>query len=176
MDLDFLPWKTISLKHPEYRNSLHSDAYTPHLESDGLVGRVPGQIPVIQETKVTSSEKGKKVLSKDLSISVENLSERGNLTKSHLEVCAINESCRAYSDSQLAPNAEGPDGVEQGDHTPSPSASSHSLFNKSQDRHHPRAKLSAAKLHLKSLFGQVRCLVQYSSGLWKMQRGAAVDE
>ncbi|XP_013882207.1 regulator of G-protein signaling 1 [Austrofundulus limnaeus] len=154
LDLDFLPWKTISMKHPEHRKSLHSDAYTPHLESDELDGGIPGRVPIIQETKVTSSDKGKTVLSREHSISVENLSERGNLAKNHLEVCAINEGCRAYSDSQLAPNAEGPDGVEQDDHTPSPSAYFNSLFNKPNDRHHHRAKLSAAKLHLKSLFGQ----------------------
>lgn len=167
LDLDVLPWKTIPMRHSEHRKSLHCDAYTPHLESDELDGRLHGHIPVIQETKETFGENRKTVLSRENSSSVENLSEWGNLAKNHLEVCPINEGCRAYSDSQLAPNPGGTNGLEHNDRTPSPSASSNSLFHKSQDRHHHRAKLSAAKLHLKSLFGQVRSHLQ-----WKLEEGS----
>ncbi|XP_017292928.1 regulator of G-protein signaling 1 [Kryptolebias marmoratus] len=152
LDLDFLPWKKMALKGPEYGNRLNPGIYTPHLEDDELDGGLPGPIPSIQEPKPSPGERGRKELSREQSVSVENLTELGKQSKDHLQVCAINEGCRAYSDSQLAPTAQdSADDAEQDGH-PSPSPSASSI--PSQHRHHRKAKLSAAKLHLKSLFGQ----------------------
>ncbi|XP_037548740.1 regulator of G-protein signaling 2 [Nematolebias whitei] len=151
LDLDFLPWKSKALKNPDFGVSLDSETYTPHLESDERNARLPGLNPVILEPKATPSER--RELNREHSFSVENLTELGKLNQNLLQVCSMNEGCRAYSDSQLAPTAlDSCGGVEHDGHPP-PSASSN-LFSKSHHTHHHRAKLSAAKLHLKSLFGQ----------------------
>lgn len=152
LDLDFLPWKTKALENPDFGVSQNSETNGPHLESNELNARLPGLTPTILEPKATPSERSE--LSREHSLSVENLTELGKLKQNHLQVCAINEGCRAYSDSQLAPTAPDSCGGAVRDGHPPPSASSN-LFSKSHHRHHHRAKLSAAKLHLKSLFGQV---------------------
>ncbi|XP_051271341.1 regulator of G-protein signaling 1 [Dicentrarchus labrax] len=154
LDLDFLPWKRVALKKPVNANNRESGTYTPHTEEDELDGRSAG--PTIREPRASPSEARQKELTKEHSVSVENLSELGKLDKNHLGVCAISESCRAYSDSQLAPAAQGSSESVERDDLPPPSPSSFSnLFPfKTLDRHHPKPKLSSAKLHLKSLFGQ----------------------
>lgn len=163
LDLDFLPWKRVALRNPDYDKNRESGTYTPHLEEDELDGRSAGLTPTIQEPRAGPGEAGKKELTKEHSVSVENLSELGKVDKSHLGVCVISEGCRAYSDSQLAPAAQGStESVERDDlPSPFPSSSSNQLF-KSQHRHHHIPKLSAAKLHLKSLFGQVGHQLSFS--------------
>ncbi len=163
LDLDFLPWKKVALKNPGYEKNLESGTYTPHLEEDELDGMSAGLTPTIQEPRVSPGEAGKKELTKEHSVSVENLSELGKLDKSHLGVCVISEGCRAYSDSQLAPATQGStESVERDDLRPPSPSSSSNLFSKSQQRHHHIPKLSAAKLHLKSLFGQVGQQLSFS--------------
>ncbi|XP_070702468.1 regulator of G-protein signaling 1 [Pempheris klunzingeri] len=149
LDLDFLPWRRVALKNPEYEKNRGSGTYTPHVEKD-VDGGSASLTPTIQEPRACSGEGGKKELAKEHSISVENLSKLGNLVNSHLGVCVISEGCRAYSDGQLAP--ESPEIHDL--HAMFPSSSSNAFPTKSPHRHHSRPKLSAAKLHLKSLFGQ----------------------
>ncbi|XP_036949019.1 regulator of G-protein signaling 8 isoform X1 [Acanthopagrus latus] len=155
LDLDFLPWKRMALKNPDYKQNRVSGTYTPHMEVDVLDGG--STTPTILEPRGSPDQPRRKELAKEHSVSVENLCELGKLEKSHLGVCVISEGCRAYSDGQLAPAAKGStESVERDDQPPlSPSSSSNPFQFKSQDRHHHhRAKLSTAKLHLKSLFGQ----------------------
>ncbi|XP_073319704.1 uncharacterized protein [Pagrus major] len=151
LDLDFLPWKRMAMKNPDFEQNRGSGTYTPHVEVDKLDGR--SATPTILEPRGSPGEQRRKELTKEHSVSVENLS---SLEKSHLGVCVISEGCRAYSDSQLAPATQGStESMERDDlPPPSPSSSSNSFLFKSQHRHHHRPKLSSAKLHLKSLFGQ----------------------
>lgn len=156
LDLDFLPWKRVTLNDPDYEKKQQSGTYTPHMEEDELDVRSadphtlkPGMIPGIE---------WKRELTMEHSASVENLSKLGRLDKNHLRVCVISEGCRAYSDGQLAPNAQGStENVKMDDLPPTfPSSSSKPFLFLSQHSQHHKPKLSAAKLHLKSLFGQVR--------------------
>ncbi|KAM4539673.1 uncharacterized protein PAE49_020452 isoform 1-T3 [Odontesthes bonariensis] len=145
LDLDFLPWKKVALKKPDCGKSRESGTFTPHLEDDELDGKAVGMTPTIKEPRTSSVDTRRNELSKEHSISVENLSELGKLDKSRLGVCLMSEGFRAYSDSQLAPPGQGSsESVDRDDG---------SSF-KSQHRPHHRPKLSVAKLHLKSLFGQ----------------------
>ncbi|KAG7501259.1 hypothetical protein JOB18_043996 [Solea senegalensis] len=149
LDLDFFPWRKVALKNSDNEKNRNSGTYTlTHLEKDkgehrgsaGLTGA---------ESSVYAGEK--RELTKEHSISAENMSEMGKQNKNLLGVCDLSESCRAYSDSQLAPPAQGSgDSVDGGDAPPSlnPFCYPH------QQEHHHRAKLSTAKLHLKMLFGQ----------------------
>lgn len=142
----------MELKNPEYKKKWECGTYTPHTEEVELDRSFTG--PTILEPGASPTETGKSQLTKEHSISVENLSELGGLDKSHLRVRAISDGCRAYSDSQLSPASnESTESVER-DGLPalSPSLSSNP-FLKSQHSHH-KPKLSSAKLHLKSLFGQ----------------------
>ncbi|XP_042290712.1 regulator of G-protein signaling 8 [Thunnus albacares] len=156
LDLDFLPWRRVALKNPQNEKNRESGTYTPYMDQDELDGRSAGLPPTIQEPKASPSEAGKKELTKEHSVSVENLRELGKLDKSHLGVSAISEGCRAYSDSQLSPGPQGSTESMERDNlpSPSPSSSSNPFSFKSQHRHQHKPKLSAAKLHLKSLFGQ----------------------
>uniref|UniRef100_UPI0037E792F8 regulator of G-protein signaling 3 n=1 Tax=Semicossyphus pulcher TaxID=241346 RepID=UPI0037E792F8 len=155
LDLDFLPWKRVALRNPDHERNRDSGTYTPHLEEDELDGGAGRVTPTILEPGVSAGEGGKKELRKEHSVSVEELSELRKLDQNHLSVCGISEGCRAYSDGQLAPDLQGSTESMGRDDLPPPSPSSSSSSNpfRSQHRHH-RAKLSAAKLHLKSLFGQ----------------------
>ncbi|XP_057684187.1 regulator of G-protein signaling 8 isoform X1 [Corythoichthys intestinalis] len=137
LDIDFFPWK----KHNIQRES---GVYANCVEADGEA------VPVIPEP----CQDGKKVLSKEHSISAENLRDLEKKNKHLLEVCAIGEGYRAYSDGQLAPGAKGSTESVEKDQTDGEVSSSSSSSLKSQHRHQRRAKLTAAKLHLKSLFGQ----------------------
>ncbi|XP_044027362.1 regulator of G-protein signaling 3 [Siniperca chuatsi] len=155
LDLDFLPWKRVALKNPDYEKNRESGTYTPHVEEDELKERSTGLTPTIQEPRPSPGKAGKKELTKEHSVSAENLSKLGKVDKSHLGVCVISEGCRAYSDSQLAPDTQdSTESVERDDLQPQSPSSSSNPFFKSQHRHHHKLKLSAAKLHLKSLFGQ----------------------
>ncbi|XP_062291618.1 regulator of G-protein signaling 8 [Scomber scombrus] len=153
LDLDFLPWRRVALRNQNNEKNRDSGTYTPHMDEDEMDGGSAGLPTIIQEPKALPGEVGKRELTKEHSISVENL---GKLDKSHLGVSNISEGCRAYSDGQLAPDPQGStESVEKDDLTsPSPSSSSNPFSLRSQNRHQRKAKLSAAKLHLKSLFGQ----------------------
>lgn len=165
LDLDFLPWRRVALKNPQNEKNRESGTYTPYMDQDELDGRSAGLPPTIQEPKASPSEAGKKELTKEHSVSVENLRELGKLDKSHLGVSAISEGCRAYSDSQLSPGPQGSTESMERDNlpSPSPSSSSNPFSFKSQHRHQHKPKLSAAKLHLKSLFGQVGYQLRFQS-------------
>ncbi|KAM9340111.1 uncharacterized protein ABDE67_015831 isoform 1-T2 [Symphorus nematophorus] len=154
LDLDFLPWRKVALKNQDYERNRDSGTYTLHSEGDELDGPA---CPTIQEPRASPGEAEKRELVREHSVSVENLSELGKLDKSHLGVCIISEGCRAYSDGQLAPGHQGgsTESMERDDlPPPSPSSSSNPFHFKSTHRHHHIPKLSSAKLHLKSLFGQ----------------------
>lgn len=153
LDLDFLPWKRVALKKPDYGKDRESDTYTPHMEEDELDTCSAGLIPIMQEHRANPSEARKRELIKEHSVSVENLMEVGNLDKSHLGLCVISDGCRAYSDGQLAPAPQGSTESMERDDLPSPSSSSSNTF-KSHYRNQQKPKLSTAKLQLRSLFGQ----------------------
>ncbi|KAM4725916.1 uncharacterized protein FYW61_013953 [Anableps anableps] len=148
LDLDPLQWNKLSQKNPGYGNRPKSVMCTPRLENDELDAGSAALIPSIQEP-TQMDEVRRKELTKEHSVSVENLSEFGKQDKDHLKVCVISEGYRAYSDSQLAPVAED---VTEGGERDEQHQMSLSVSSQSQERHHHRARLSAAKLHLKSLF------------------------
>ncbi len=145
LDLDFLPW---------------GDRDGTQNTSDDQPDGASASYPCTPDAKSGSAGKGE--LKRDHSISVENLVD---LEKDSglLKVTNLNESFKAYSDSQLAGNAKGScDSVGKCEGQP------HSLTSTLKSGHMPvspkpphyhrqqaRAKLAAAKLHLKSLFGQV---------------------
>lgn len=157
LDLDFLPWKRVTLNNPDYEKNRDSGTYRLQVEEDMVDGRSPSLNPIIQEPRSCTGEAGKRELTKEHSVSVENIHQLEKQNKTHLGVCVINEGCRAYSDSQLAPAAQGiTESVERCELAPPSPVSPSSPFSfKSHNRHPPKPKLSAAKLHLKSLFGQV---------------------
>ncbi|XP_071775263.1 uncharacterized protein LOC139927141 [Centroberyx gerrardi] len=156
LDLDFLPWRRVVLKDPGYERERESGTYTPHPEEDERDGRSATLPTVLRDAGVSPGKAGKGELTKEHSMSVENLTELGKLEKNQLGVGIMGEGYRAYSDGQLAPAAKGStESVERDDqHPPSPSSPSSPFSFKPQHRQHAKAKLSAAKLHLKSLFGQ----------------------
>ncbi|XP_015253397.1 PREDICTED: regulator of G-protein signaling 1-like [Cyprinodon variegatus] len=154
LDLDSIQWDKLPPKQPEYGSRRTSVNPPPQLEIEQLddAGSA-GLIPTIREPAQIPAEVRRRELIKEHSSSAENLSDLGKQDTNRLMVCSISEGCRAYSDSQLASVAEDPESPEKDDQRPSVSSDPFDL--KSQQRqHHHRAKLSAAKLHLKSLFGQ----------------------
>lgn len=143
---DFPLLKKLAL-NPDYGKNQESGTYTPRSQDDEQGIKSGGVIPVIKEPTESSGEMRKSELSREHSVSAENL---GKLDSSHLGGCAISEASRAYSDSQLSPAAQvGTESTEK--RNPPPSSASPS----SVVEHRHRARLSAAKLHLKSLFTQV---------------------
>ncbi|XP_029298551.1 regulator of G-protein signaling 1 isoform X2 [Cottoperca gobio] len=154
LDLDFFPWKRVTLTNPHFSENRESGTYTPYIKEDELDGSSSGLTPTIQEPRASHAEARMKELTKQHSISTENLKELGKLNKSLLGVCVISEGCRAYSDSQLASTTTGSTESIEREYlpTPSPTSSPKPFSFKSQQRQ--RHKLSAAKEHLKSLFGQ----------------------
>ncbi|XP_037329397.1 regulator of G-protein signaling 8 [Pungitius pungitius] len=154
LDLDFLPWKRVVLKSSDSGKNRESGTYTPHAGEDELGGSSTHPVPAIREPRASPGGAGMKVLNKEHSVSAENLSELEKLGKNHLGVCMISEGCRAYSDGQLAPAAQGStESMERDDvHRSSPSYSSNPFRFQHRQQHKP--KMSTAKLHLKSLFGQ----------------------
>lgn len=126
------------------------------MEQDELEERLASS-PMQELTRVSPGKEGKRELTKEHSISVENLSELEKVNKSHVRECVIHESCRAYSDSQLAPDVKGStESMERNDlPLPSPASFSKPFLLPYQHSHPHKTKLSSAKLHFKSLFGQV---------------------
>ncbi|XP_070971042.1 regulator of G-protein signaling 3-like [Oncorhynchus clarkii lewisi] len=161
LDMDFLPRRKVSVKSHNYHSrDGESGTYNPDLEGDELDGRTTSfpPTPIIVEP---GASHGRGELSRDHSVSVENFTELGKLEgKGFLGVVNLSEGCRAYSDGQLAPGttSRSTESVGSDNQPPSSPSLSTSGFSplslKSQQRSHTRAKLSAAKLHLKSLFGQ----------------------
>ncbi|XP_034400373.1 regulator of G-protein signaling 3 isoform X2 [Cyclopterus lumpus] len=154
LDLDFLPWKRVALKTSDHGKNRESGTYTSLTAEDKMDRSLTRPTPLIREPRASPSEAGRKGLIKELikehSFSAENLSELEKLDKNNL----ISENCRAYSDSQLAPIAQGStESMGLMDLHPTFSSSSSNPY-KFQQSHHHKPKLSAAKLHLKSLFGQ----------------------
>ncbi|XP_037119509.1 regulator of G-protein signaling 1 [Syngnathus acus] len=147
LDLDSFPWRKTELKRAEKDKRRESGTYSLDVAEVEIGGE---QRPIVQEPST------KRELVKEVSVSVEDLRELDKKSKSHLDVCGFGEGYRAYSDGQLAPAAKGSTESVERDELPSPSASlfSHPFSPKSQHRHQHKAKLSAAKLHLKNLFGQ----------------------
>ncbi|XP_023665488.1 uncharacterized protein [Paramormyrops kingsleyae] len=151
LDLDLLPWKRVTLIEPGCEVDGEASSYSPCPGEDPSPGvRMAVTAAGEESAPAQRQERGKLV--KELSVSMENLSglEKLEHTDGFLGVGAISESCRAYSDSQLAP------GTAEGER-PSPISSPTSAApysTRSLHRQHARAKLAAAKLHLKSLFGQ----------------------
>ncbi|XP_041740113.1 regulator of G-protein signaling 3 [Coregonus clupeaformis] len=158
LDMDFLPWKKVALKDQNYHSrDGDSGTYTPYLEEDELDRRTTSFPP----TPIILEPGARVELGKEHSVSVENVTELGKLEgKGHLGVVNLSEGCRAYSDGQLAPATSGSSTESVGRDDQPPTSPSYSTFGsspfsfKSQQRSHARAKLSTAKLHLKSLFGQ----------------------
>ncbi|TKS65646.1 Regulator of G-protein signaling 1 [Collichthys lucidus] len=149
LDLDFLPWRKVALKNSDNQKNRESGTYTPHADGDELGDGSTGPI-IIQEPRGNPDGVGKNELSREHSISVENLYEKGKLDKTHLGVCLISETCRAYSDSQLSPGAKGStENIERGDTSPSTNP-----FNFKSQHRQQKSKLASAKLNLRSLFGQ----------------------
>ncbi|XP_066531809.1 regulator of G-protein signaling 1 isoform X2 [Hoplias malabaricus] len=153
LDLDLLHWKKVSLKDENQNNDGKKRIYRQQTLMEVETHREAKSLP-----STPAVQEPKKELLKDHSVSVENLTD---LEKSSgfLMVTNLNESFKAYSDSQLAPGTSGStESVGKEDARPhSPTASSSPLsFNQEhhQRQSHVRARLSAAKLHLKSLFGQ----------------------
>ncbi|XP_041868262.1 regulator of G-protein signaling 1 [Melanotaenia boesemani] len=157
LDLDFLPWKKMGLKNPDHQKNPESAIYIPQLGFDGSNRESVGLTPTIQEPNMSCSEVSSKELNKEQSFSAENLEKLERLEQNRLRVCAISEGCRAYSDSQLSPAAQNSTAcVAKKDLPlpPSPSSSCNSSCFNFQHGHQDRPRLSTAKLHLKSLFGQ----------------------
>ncbi|KAL0961779.1 hypothetical protein UPYG_G00331620 [Umbra pygmaea] len=160
LGLDILAWQKVSLKDNHGAQDGGSGTYTPNLDGDEQDGRSTNLPPLILEPgDVPVLAKG--TLSKELSVSVNTLTELGKLEDTgQLGVSTLSEGCRAYSDGQLAPmpaSRSSENVTRDSRPPPSPSYSNCSTnhFNfKVQQRQQTRAKLSAAKLHLKSLFGQ----------------------
>lgn len=161
--LDIFPWKTVSQKDvgsDEVDGSRTCKTPPRHgKDVDHGASSLPATPATLQEARNKSATE----LSKELSFSVEDLTGL-DVAPGLLKVTNLNESFKAYSDSQLAPHTlSSADSVEKDSVPPSPSPSStlnpfsfHSGSGTHQNRHHVRSKLSSAKLHLKSLFGQVR--------------------
>lgn len=151
LDMDFLPWKKVALKDENHNKEDTMGTYRQSSFLDDETDRGAMSLP-----STPAAREVKKQLTKDHSISVENLADLDK-SSSFLGVASLNESFKAYSDSQLAPGTIGStESVGKGDSPPrSPTASS-SPFNAEHHSHRKqvKAKLSAAKLHLKSLFGQ----------------------
>lgn len=146
LDLDAFPWRRMGHKTAEQGQEGCSvaETYTPHLEEPESSMEAP--------TPAMSSRGRGRKLKKELSVSVENITELDKAA-GNLQSSSLNESYRAYSDSQLAPDPKGSRDSVGPDRPPSPSSSRcNPLPTMSTHSNQARARLSAAKVHLKSLF------------------------
>ncbi|MFT7811368.1 regulator of G-protein signaling 18-like [Arapaima gigas] len=147
LDLDFLPWKRVALLEPDYAQDGESSSHVPLQGEDVADGQVAAP-----QTHVHGE------LHKELSFSAENLRGLEKLEPGvgFLGVARISEGCRAYSDSQLAPGTpqrQAAGAEETPSSTSSPSCGA-PYSSRPGHKHHAKARLVSAKLHLKSLFGQ----------------------
>ncbi|XP_031441978.1 regulator of G-protein signaling 1 isoform X2 [Clupea harengus] len=146
LDLDVLPWRRVALKTAEEaQEGLGVGIYTP----DHSPPRSP--VPVMTTPRGGRGGAGRELV-KEHSMSVENIHVLDK-APNDLQLLSLNESYRAYSDGQLAPAPAGSRESIGRDAPPSPSGSKcNPLSNTSLHRNQARARLSAAKLHIKSLF------------------------
>lgn len=161
LGLDIFPWKSVPPKddHSDKVNESGTYKTPPRQGRDEVDPRVVS-LPATPSALQDPMSRSAKNFAKELSLSVEDLTDL-NLAPGLLKVTNLNESFKAYSDSQLAPHADSSGESAEKDESQSPSATLnafcfHSSSGGHQNRHHVRFKLSSAKLHLKSLFGQVR--------------------
>lgn len=171
LGLDIFPWKSVSQKadHSDQVDGVDANKTPPRQgnQVDHGATSLPATPSAVQEPVSRSA----KDFSRELSFSVEDLTEL-EIAPGLLKVTNLNESFKAYSDSQLAPHAiSSGENVEKDDVTsPSPTSTLNTFCYNSgpgthQNRHHVRSKLSSAKLHLKSLFGQVKGEGNFKSNL-----------
>ncbi|CAL8295756.1 unnamed protein product [Merluccius merluccius] len=148
LDLDILPWRLVQDPPVWMRESGPCTRHPNRSERDARCATLPA---TTQDLGARSGGGTAAHLTKELSVSVEDLTVRGLREMDYLGVGTMGEGCRAYSDGQLVvPAAQGStESVERDDHQPPSSA----LSKSHPHRLHAKAKLSAAKLHLKSLFG-----------------------
>ncbi|KAL2080352.1 hypothetical protein ACEWY4_024145 [Coilia grayii] len=151
LDLDAFPWRRVELKQEPPEVYVSIGIYTPHLGDTDSPPLSPAPLAMAAEksTRVRSSRE----LVKEHSVSVENITELDK-AGSDLRVVSLGDSYRAYSDGQLAKDPKG-SRESVGDETPSSPSSGtkcNPLSSMSLHHHHARARLSAAKLHIKSLF------------------------
>ncbi|XP_026886214.2 regulator of G-protein signaling 18 [Electrophorus electricus] len=157
-DLEFLSWKRAALKDDIHDEEVQEDTYKHLSHLGNETARETVTFPCTPA--VLESAGGRSVLTKEHSVSVETLTNLDNMSSGFLRVTALNESFKAYSDSQLTGRAtDSTDSMgKEEDTVPSPSSmASHCCFQTPESqthRYHVMSKLSAAKLHLKSLFGQ----------------------
>lgn len=146
LDLDVFPWRRVGAKKVEQGQEGCNvvDTYTPHLE----VPERPFEAPA---AAMSSRGRGRELV-KEHSLSVENITDMDKVAGG-LQSPSLNESYRAYSDSQLAPDPTGSRHSVDPDAPPSPSSvKCHPLSTMTLHPNQARARLSAAKLHIKSLF------------------------
>lgn len=171
LDLDCFPWKSAPQKdarcdeeEEEEEEPIRRSTYkTPPCQDDRVdhgAASLPTTPTALQDPKSRSA----KDHAKEMSYSIEDLRDL-DIPSGLLKVSNLNESFRAYSDSQLAPHSTSSDESAEKDDVLSPCSPSTSTLNSfccnsglgtHQNPHHVRSKLSSAKLHLKSLFWQVR--------------------
>ncbi|XP_063041317.1 regulator of G-protein signaling 1 [Engraulis encrasicolus] len=169
LDLDALPWRRVELNSklepPEAFGGSGVGVYTPHLEAIDSPPLSPSPAPVMaaeNASSPTSRVRSSRELVKEHSMSVENITELDK-AGGELRVASLNDSYRAYSDGQLHKDPQGSresvggtlgDGDAHSPHSPSSGTKCNPLSSMGlhQHQHHARARLSAAKLHLKSLF------------------------
>lgn len=161
LGLDIFPWKIVSPRNVRSVKAGGSGTYKTLPSQGKEVGHRATSLPATPVDPKGRS--AKKELTQELSFSVEDLTEL-DVAPGLLKVTNLNESFKAYSDSQLAPHTNSSSESVEKDDVPSPSPSCMSTLNPlcfnsgsgtQHNRHHVRSKLSSAKLHLKSLFGQV---------------------
>ncbi|KAI5621653.1 regulator of G-protein signaling 1 [Silurus asotus] len=162
LDLDIFPWKNESRKDGQSRRVERPGAYMTMPCQGNVADHGTVCLPATPAALQEPASRPAKELSRADSYSVEDFSEL-DVAPGLLKVTSLNESFRAYSDSQLAPRSISSEGSVEKDDGQSPSPASSPTLNAfcfnagggmHQNRHHVRAKLSAAKLQLKSLFGQ----------------------
>lgn len=170
LDLDSFPWKSAPQKDAccyeeeeeeeegSIRRSTNKTLPCQHDQVDHGAASLPATPTALQDPKSRSA----KDHSKEMSYSIEDLRDL-DIPSGLLKVTNLNESFKAYSDSQLAPQSTSSDESVEKDDGLSPCSPSTSTLNSfcfnsglgtHQNRHHVRSKLSSAKLHLKSLFWQ----------------------
>ena len=153
LDVDVMPRQRIQLKDPPVLNS-ESCTYTDSPSEQARCATLPTTI-----RELGSSPGGAAAtLTRDVSVSVEDLNELSKRKMDRLGVGTMGESFRAYSDGQLVPAFQGSSSSSTGSlerDDPRPSSPSDLSLKSQQHPVRAKAKLSAAKLHLKSLFDLV---------------------
>ncbi|XP_028819666.1 regulator of G-protein signaling 1 isoform X2 [Denticeps clupeoides] len=135
-----MTWRKVDLNNGEC-----SGSYTSVQGMDEVDGCGTPRPPTIVEPDGLCRV-GKGELTREMSMSVENINQLEKSNYLNLRKPSLSESCRAYSDSQLVPGTDADAAGTRAASTP------HHFSSSSLQAHHARARLAAAKLHLKSLF------------------------